>query len=175
MKTRSRLSLIGSILMVGATALPSFAQIIKRDYDFQTPVPLISRITIRDNIRNLPKSKLFTRCPDKTVLLEYAESSKYSIMICSDEKNTRQEKYWIQNAKNGSGKLTLTAFVYTTGAPFYKYGDEIFSILTDDDGIKPVKFNAYLERYNSKTKIGSAEALLYHYHRYYQDLTPSKK
>lgn len=145
---------------MGMNIFPALAQVThSEDYGFTTPIPSIGRVTIRDNIKNLPKSKIFASCPDNSNLIEFAESTTKQVIICSAENDFKKEKYWIQRNKNSDGFFTLIASFDARGVPYYKRGATTYAIYID--GVKPSRLNAYLYQ-NSK-----GEALLYHYSIYY--------
>jgi hypothetical protein len=171
MKKRSIFSLIMS-LTLGVGSLPTSAQEIQRDYAPTTPLPNIGRTTIRDNIRNLPTRRIFTQCPSNSIILEFAESKNYLVIICSQENDRNVPKYWIQRPKNGGSDLRINV-TFDEGMALYERGEYSYSIYSD--GIRPERLNAYLQRYNRNFQKGFGEALLYHYNRRYQDFNRSTR
>lgn len=127
------------------------------DYGSTTPIPKIGRVTIRRHIRDLPRNQIFAQCPTNTRLVEFAESTNYSVMICSDDNKLNNRKYWIQRHKATGRELRLTASYDIRGVPYYPNGSEEYYIYTD--GARPERMNAYLSG-------DSYEALLYHYNRF---------
>lgn len=171
MKKRFIFSLIMSFTF-GVSSLPTSAQEIQRDYAPTTPLPNIGRTTIRDNIRNLPTRRIFTQCPSNSIILEFAESKNYLVIICSQENDRNVPKYWIQRPNNGRSDLIINVS-FDEGIALYKRGEYSYSIYSD--GIRPERLNVYLERYNRNFQKGFGEALLYHYNRKYQDFYRSTR
>lgn len=167
MKGRSIFSLIMSLTILSVSSLPISAQEIKKHYEATTPLPGIGRVTIRDNIRNLPTNRIFRKCPSNSMIIEFAESKSYLVIICSDENDHNLPKYWIERRKNGGSDLIVNASSNTNEPATYKRGEYSYWIYSD--GIHPEKMNAYLQRYNRNTQRGSAEALLFYYNRGYKD------
>ncbi|WP_374790837.1 hypothetical protein [Aerosakkonema funiforme] len=150
-------------IIFGIKSLPNLAQEMQYDYAPNTRIPAIGRVTIRDNIRNLPANKRFTRCPSNSNLIEFAESTNYLVMICSDERDRNRHKYWIQRSKHNRLILRLIASFDVRGVPDYPNGQYTYYIYADGGG----RINAYLERCN-QTRRCVSEALFYHYSRWYE-------
>ncbi len=153
---------LGLVLAVGLQ-LPAIAFDIKRDYEFSTPLPQTGQVTIRQSLGALPATKLFQRCPGNSRLQEFAESTRYLVIVCRDTRNNLK-KYWIQQEKKTGKILRLTAQDQPNSQPSgWAKGNEQFFLYADGRG----RINAYLEVYNMKNQTGWAEALLYHYSQFY--------
>ena len=165
MKVQVGLSFISGLVLLMIGAMGAQAEDFKRDYTFSAPLPHTRRVTIRKVIQALPVSQLFDRCPVQSRLEEFAESTSFLVMVCRDDRNALK-KFWIQKAKK-SGKITrLTAEDKPNSQPSrWTIGD--YSVAIYADGRNPEKLNAYLESYNTQTKQGRAEALIYHYSQFY--------
>ena len=112
-----------------------------------------------------PASQRFDRCPAQSHLEQFAESTSFLVMVCRDDRDNLK-KFWIQKAKK-SGKITrLTAEDQPNSQPS-RWTSGAYSVAIYADGRNPEKLNAYLESYNTQTKQGRAEALIYHYSRFY--------
>ncbi len=157
------ITVFGMVLVASYQPMAIAQDLLKRDYGFSIPLPQTGKVTIRKPITNLPAKSLFESCPIKSDLQDFAESTSFLVMICRDRQNDLQ-KHWIQKNKK-SGKISrLTALDLPRSQPVpWKVGDYNLSIYADGLG----QINAYLESYNPKTKLGRAEALLYHYSKYY--------
>jgi hypothetical protein len=141
-----------------ATAADSSMQ---RDYDFSTPIPSTGKVTVRDSIRNLDTSRLITNCPSDSAPYAFAESTHYRIQVCSQEYDPWLPKYYIGQAKDGSGEMHLTSTNLDQARQLiFKNGDYTYIIYRD--GTRPETTNAYLEVYAPDGK-NSAEALWYLY------------
>lgn len=136
---------------------------IKRDYEYQTPLPQTGKVTIRLPIQDLPVASLFESCPKQSYLQEFAESTHFLVMVCRDQKNDLK-KYWLQKTKKTGKILRLTAQDQPYSQPsLWKSGDYQVNLYADGIG----QGNAYVESYNMKTEQGRGEALLYHYSKFY--------
>ncbi|HEY9908306.1 MAG TPA: hypothetical protein V6D18_11965 [Thermosynechococcaceae cyanobacterium] len=164
MKIRSRLAVISGVMLLAFCASGARAEGFQHDYAFSSPLPQTGRLTIRRPLRALPANQLFARCPAASRLEEFAESTNFLVMVCRDNRNALQ-KFWIQKAKK-TGKITrLTAQDKPQSQPSpWTSGDYSVSIYAD--GARPEKLNAYLESYNTRTKQGRAEALIYYYSKF---------
>jgi hypothetical protein len=152
-----------SATLAGLTPLAAIAQTIQRDYDFSTPIPETGKVTIRLPMKQIPSDRPFTVCPPQTVLLDFAESSRSLLMICSDEQDKTYGKYWIQRMAGRRTYLRLTAPPRPDRShPGFKQGRETEYFLYADSA-RPGQNNAYLEVYDRRTGKGTGEALLYHY------------
>ena len=163
MKLRHCFSLIlGAAILLGAQS-QAIAFDLKRDYEFSTPLPQTGRVTIRKSIQALPATKLFERCPDNSRLEQFAESTHFLVVVCRDKRN-QLKKYWVQREKKTGKTLRLTAQDEPQSQPSgWASGDNQFFLYADGRG----RINAYLEVYNLKKQTGWAEALLYHYDKFY--------
>ncbi|MEB3295465.1 MAG: hypothetical protein VKJ24_20110 [Synechococcales bacterium] len=142
---------------------PAIAQTIHRDYDFTIPIPETGKVTIRLPMQKIPSDRPFTVCPPNTALLDFAESSRSLLMICSDEQDKTYGKYWIQRVVGRRTYIRLTAPPKPNGQhPGFKQGRETEYFLYADSA-RPEQHNAYLEIYDRRTGQGKGEALLYHY------------
>jgi hypothetical protein len=167
MSIKNCLSLIlGAAIFVSyhplvAIAEPSF----QRDYDYKTPLPQTGRVTIRRLLEDLPAENLFEKCPTRSKLQDFAESSNVLVMICRDQVNTLQ-KYWIQKDKRTEEIVRLKALDEPRmESVLFQNGDNSLYLYGDGLGL----INAYLESYNEQTKQGIGEALLYHYNEFYTE------
>jgi hypothetical protein len=148
-----------SFALIGTVIPPSFAQTFKRDHEFKQPLPQTKQVTIRQPLQALPSDRLFTKCPKNSQLAEFAESNNFLVMICRD---LGLKKYWVQQTKKTGKILQLTTQDRPRSQPSaWQSGDYQVSIYADSRDPKSV--NAYLESYNTKTKQGRAEAIIYHY------------
>jgi hypothetical protein len=153
-----------TLLTLGCAS--ALAQEIRRDYPFDRPIPATGRVTQRLSITQLPSTKLFANCPSSTKLVEYAESSHFQVMICADNKASRNLKYWMQKSKKTNKLTQIAARPDPTGPEvLWKSGD--YRVMIYADGARPNTVNAYLESFNRKTRRGLGEALLYHYSLFY--------
>lgn len=162
MQTNLFLNVIfGTLLVASYQPLAIAQESFKRDYEFSTPISKTGKVTIRKPIQDLPAKSIFTSCPSKSSLQDFAESSSFLVMICRDQKNKAQ-KYWIQKNKKTGSILRLTAKDLPNSQPaLWRSGD--YQVYIYHDGRNPELINAYLESYNTKTKQGRGEALLYYY------------
>jgi hypothetical protein len=167
MKTQPKpwFPLVSSLLLL--TAFPGLAQAgeMKRDYEFSTPLPQTKRVTIRRPIAALPANQRFDRCPAQSRLEEFAESTSFLVMVCRDDRNN-MKRFWIQKAKK-TGAITKLTWLMERGDPYRGWTSGDYSVSIYADGRNPEKLNAYLESFNTRTKQGKAEALIYHYSRVY--------
>jgi hypothetical protein len=170
MKTKNCSDLIlgtvfGTLLVASYQPSAIADSVFKRDYDFSTPIPATGKVTIRKPIQDLPAKSLFAACPAKSNLQEFAESTSFLVMICRDRKNELQ-KYWIQKNKKTGSVVRLISWDFPNSQPSaWKNGNYQVSLYRD--GRNPELINAYVESYNSKTKLGKAEALLYYYSKFH--------
>ncbi|MDX2256325.1 MAG: hypothetical protein NW214_12485 [Pseudanabaenaceae cyanobacterium bins.39] len=161
-----RLNLFHMIFSYGLLVMPSMAIAVEvnRDYEYQTPIPAIKQVTIRKPLSALPRQKLFAPCLGQSTLTEFAESTNFLVMVCRDRLNPSQ-KFWIQKNKVTGRIISLKAEDKPRSQPVpWESGNYTFSLYADGVG----RGNAYLEIYNTKTKIMVGEALLYHYDNYYR-------
>ncbi|PZV18953.1 MAG: hypothetical protein DCF20_02585 [Pseudanabaena sp.] len=157
--------ILGALIVASYQPLAIADEVFKRDYGFSTPIPATGKVTIRKPIKDLPAKSLFAICPAKSSLQDFAESTSFLVMICRDKKNELQ-KYWIQKNKKTGSVLRLTALDLPNSQPSaWTSGDYQVNIYRD--GRNPQLINAYLESYNTKTKQGRAEALLYYYSKFH--------
>jgi len=129
------------------------------DYGYREPIPVICRVTVRQNLRYLNRNRLFASCPNSTNLYAFAESTNYVVMVCSNE-SISNAKYWIQMSKIDRKILSFTALYDVRGVPYWQNGNS--SLFLYSDGIRCG--NAYL------TMGEKSEAILYHYDKWYRSL-----
>lgn len=165
MKVQLGLSFISSLMLtIGATG--ALAEGLKRDYGFSDPLPQTGRVTVRKGIQALPKNQLFDRCPAQSRLEEFAESTNFLVMICRDDRNNLK-RFWIQKAKK-TGEITKLTWLMDRGDPYKGWTSGDYSVSLYTDGVRPAgRANAYVESFNTRTKQGKAEALIYYYGRIY--------
>ncbi len=166
MKTQNFWNIIvGAVVIASCQPLAAIAEIsMKRDYEYQTPLPQTGQVTIRKPIKDLPANKLFESCPLKSDLQDFAESTNFLIIVCRDRQDNLQ-KYWIQKAKKTGKILRLTVKDEPNSQPsLWKSGDYQLTIYADGIG----RGNAYFELFNMKKQKGRAEALIYHYDKFYR-------
>lgn len=155
------MGLLALIVIAGSAIAGDF----KRDYEPTAPLAQTGRLTIRKPIQVLPAKSLFDRCPAVSHLEEFAESTQFLIMVCRDDRNDLK-KYWIQKTRKTGKVLRLTARDAPQSQPSgWKNGG--YTVYLYSDGRQPEQLNAYVESYNTKTQQGQAEALLYHYSKFY--------
>jgi hypothetical protein len=165
MKAQHGFSFILGFMLITFCQPCAIASDFNRDYEFSTPLPQTGKVTIRQPIQALPAKSLFDRCPVKSHLEAFAESTHFLVMVCRDNSNDLK-KYWIQKTLKTGKVLRLTAEDKPHSQPAnWTHGDYSVSIYAD--GARPELTNAYLESYNTKTQQGRAEALLYHYSTFY--------
>ena len=169
MKIHRYLAAMSITMSAALTAIPippGFAQTIKRDYETSTPLPQTKQVTIRQPLQALPSDRLFAKCPDRSQLTEFAESNNFLVMVCREGGDRGLTKHWLQKSKKTGKQMQLKAQDRPNSQPSaWKSGDYEVSIYSD--GARPNLINAYLESYNTKTKQGRSEALIYHYATYY--------
>jgi hypothetical protein len=153
-------------ILVAISIPPGFTQTIKRDYEASTPLPQTKQLTIRQPLKELPSDRLFAKCPANSQLTEFAESNNFLVMVCREGGDRGLTKHWLQKSKKTGKQTQLKAQDRPNSQPStWKSGDYEASI--NSDGAKPNLVNAYLESYNTKTKQGRSEALIYHYAKSY--------
>jgi hypothetical protein len=162
-----------STALIATAILPGFAQTIKRDYETSTPLPQTKLVTIRQPLKALPSDRLFAKCPANSQLTEFAESNNFLVMVCREGGDRGLTKHWLQKSKKTGKQTQLKAQDQPNSQPSaWKSGD--FEVSIYADGAKPTLINAYLESYNTKTKQGRSEALIYHYSTYYDQAAKKK-
>jgi hypothetical protein len=148
--------------LIATTISPGFAQTTKRDYEFSTPLSQTKRLTIRQPLQALPSDRLFAQCPSKSQLTEFAESTTFVVMVCREGGDRGLTKHWLQKNKKTGKQMQLTVQDQPNSQPSnWQSGD--YQVYIYADGRNPNSINAYLESYNTKTKLIRAEALIYHY------------
>ncbi|NJR65089.1 MAG: hypothetical protein HC772_06850 [Leptolyngbyaceae cyanobacterium CRU_2_3] len=134
---------------------------IDRDYDFSTPIASTGKLTVRERIRTVDTDKLIASCPTDTAPYALAESTHYRVQICSGEYDPQLPKYYIGQAKDGSGELRITSADLDEARQLvFKNGDYTYTLYRDS--ARPEQNNAYLEIYMPNGK-SYAEALFYLY------------
>lgn len=136
---------------------------IQRDYATTTPLPATDQVTIRRDIRMLDHNQLIADCPTDTAPYAFAESTNYFIQICSAEFDPWLPKYYIGQAKDGSGILRITNTDLTTARQLI-FRNDGYTYTLHHNGARPDLTNAYLEVY-TPDGTGYGEALLYLYER----------
>jgi hypothetical protein len=134
---------------------------IKRDYAPTTPIDETGKVTVRDRIRFLETDRLIADCPTDTAPFALAESTNYRIQICSEEYDPQLPKYYIGQAKDGSGELRITSANLDEARQLIFKNDDYTYVLYQD-GARPEQTNAYLEVYEPNGE-SYAEALFYLY------------
>lgn len=133
----------------------------QRDYDVTTPLPSTGQVTIRGSIRTIQPDQLIADCPTDSAPYALAESTNYRVQICSEEYDPWLPKYYIGQAKDGSGELRITS-ADQRAAQQLIFENAGYTYVIYRDGARPEQMNAYLEVY-SPTGQGYAEALWYLY------------
>lgn len=134
---------------------------IRRDYAATAPLPSTGQVTIRNSIRNLDLSQLIAECPPDSAPYAFAESTNYRVQICSQEYDPWQPKYYIGQAKDGSGELRITSSNPETARQLiFEHSGYTYAIYRD--GARPELLNAYLQVFTPSGE-NYAEALLYLY------------
>jgi hypothetical protein len=161
MKIRYIFSFASSLALFAAFQSSAIAGEIIRDYEFSTPLPQTGKVTVRQPIESLPLKSLFDRCPTKSHLEAFAQSTHFLVMVCRDDVNDLK-KYWIQKSiKNGKVRK-ITAQDLPNSQPV-AWQSEDYAVSIYADSARPELSNAYIESFNTKTQKGRAEALLYYY------------
>jgi len=90
--------------------------------------------------------------------------ANFLVIVCRDRRDNLQ-KYWIQKTKKTGKILRLTTKDEPNSQPsLWKNGDYQVTIYADGIG----RGNAYFESFNMKKQNGRAEALIYHYDKFYR-------
>lgn len=134
---------------------------LQQDYAPTTPLPATGKVTIRDHIRNLDPERLITNCPADSAPYAFAESTHYRVQICSEEYDPWLPKYYLGQAKDGSGEIRITnSNVAEARQLIFKSSGYTYVLYRD--AAQPEQVNAYLQVF---TPDGDsyAEALLYFY------------
>lgn len=134
---------------------------IERDYGSTTPISTTGKMTVRDQIRSVDIDKLITLCPTDSAPYALAESTHYRVQICSEEYDPKLPKYYIGQAKDGSGELRITSRNLDEARQLVFKNDDYTYVLYRD-GARPDQSNAYLEVYTPNGE-SYAEALFYLY------------
>ncbi|MBF2076290.1 MAG: hypothetical protein IGS50_21380 [Synechococcales cyanobacterium C42_A2020_086] len=134
---------------------------VQRDYAPTTPLPQTGTITVRGHIHTLDLNRLIAECPADSGPYALAESTHYTVQICSAEYDPWQPKYYIGQAKDGSGELRITSNNPEEARQLI-FRHEGYTYILARDGAPSGQSNAYLEVYDPSGN-GSAEALLYLY------------
>ncbi len=135
----------------------------QQDYAATIPLPSTGNVTVRDDIRKLDPSRLLTNCPPDTAPYAFAESTHYQVQICSQEYDPWLPKYYIGQAKDGSGEIRITSNSPDEARQLiFRHEGYTYNIYRDS--AHPEASNAYLQVMSPSGK-GYAEALLYLYER----------
>jgi hypothetical protein len=134
---------------------------LQQDYEPTTPLPETGRLTIRDHIRNLDPARLITNCPTDSAPYAFAESTNYRVQICSGEYDPWLPKYYLGQAKDGSGEIHITN---SNGAEAQQliFKSAGYTYVLYRDAAQSEQVNAYLQVFTPNGE-GYAEALLYFY------------
>ena len=133
----------------------------ERDYGLTAPIAATGKVTERDRIRYVDADRLFTPCPTDTAPYALAESTHYRIQVCSEEFDPQLPKYYIGQAKDGSGEMRITSTNLDEARQLiFKHAD--YTYVLAQDSARPEQTNAYLEVYAPNGQ-NSAEALFYLY------------
>lgn len=163
--TAARLPIVkpaqSSTLLAQEPAVGATDPSIQKDYAATVPLPSTGRVTIRDSIRNLDLSQLIAECPADSAPYAFAESTNYRVQICSQEYDPWLPKYYIGQAKDGSGELRITSSDLDEARQLI-FRHEGYTYIIYRDGARPEQVNAYLEVYTPNGE-NYAEALLYLY------------
>jgi hypothetical protein len=134
---------------------------IERDYALTAPIATTGKITERDRIRYVDADRLITPCPTDTAPYALAESTHYRIQICSEEYDPQMPKYYIGQAKDGSGEMRITSSNLDEARQLV-FKNANYTYVLYQDGARSDQTNAYLEVYAPDGK-SYAEALFYLY------------
>jgi hypothetical protein len=134
-----------------------------RDYAPLTPIPDIGSVTVRGTLDAAPERLAFEDCPPDTSPYAMAESTSYGIQVCSTETDPGLPKYFVAQAKDGSGVIRVTNQEELSARQLIFKGDRYWYILYRD-GARPEIMNAYLEIYTPEGRT-YAEALWSIYER----------
>lgn len=132
-----------------------------RDYEPTTPLPDTGKVTVRNDIRNLDPDRLITDCPADSAPYAFAESTHYRVQICSQEYDPWQPKYYLGQAKDGSGELRITSSDPAEARQLIFESDG-YTYILDRDAARLEQANAYLQVF-TPTGDSYSEALLYLY------------
>jgi hypothetical protein len=147
--------------MPQAVAQTNSPSALRQDYATTAPLPSTGRVTIRDDIRNLDTKRLIATCPPDSAPYAFAESTNYQIQICSQEYDPWLPKYYIGQAKDGSGEMRITSTNPDEARQLiFKHQGYTYSLYRDT--AHPESSNAYLQVFTPNGE-GYAEALLYLY------------
>jgi hypothetical protein len=128
-------------------------------------------VTDYQDIRNFDSRKQFTPCPTDTILLRFAETTKYKVQICSQEGDLSLPGYYMGQGKNGGGNLKFKIRdqqAAQTGV--YKHEDYSYILYTD--GLHRDGFRPKLQVYGPKAKLLLEEQLLSLYDKDYHPIKP---
>lgn len=133
----------------------------ERDYAPTAPLPATGQVTVRGSIREIDTDRMIAECPTDSAPYAFAESTNYFIQICSAEFDPWLPKYYMSQAKDGSGGLELTNPNPDTARQLiFPNGD--YTYILYRDSARPEQTNAYLEVYSPDGSV-QAEALIYFY------------
>jgi hypothetical protein len=134
---------------------------IQQDYAPTTPLPETGKVTIRGHIRTLDPDRLIADCPVDSAPYAFAESTHYRVQICSEEYDPWLPKYYLGQAKDGSGEIRITnSNVAEARQLIFKSGGYTYVLYRD--ATRPEEVNAYLQVFTPDGD-GYSEALLYFY------------
>ena len=147
--------------LAGQDELAEQGGIQQQDYAPTMPLPETGRVTIRDHIQNLDANRLITECPADSAPYAFAESTHYRVQICSAEYDPWMPKYYMGQAKDGSGELRITSSDPAEARQLI-FKSEGYTYILYRDAARPEQVNAYLQVFTPNGD-SYAEALLYFY------------
>ena len=134
---------------------------VQRDFSPTTPLPATGQVTVRGNIRDVEADRMIAECPADSAPYAFAESTNYLVQICSAEYDPWLPKYYMSQAKDGSGTLELTNSDPNTARQLI-FSNNDYTYTLYRDSARPNQTNAYLE-VRTPDGVTHAEALLYFY------------
>jgi hypothetical protein len=135
--------------------------------------PVTKKLPVTDyqDIRNFDLNQQFAPCPTDTVLLRFAESTKYKVQICSQEGDLNLPGYYMGHSKNGSGNLKFK-IKDKQAAQQGVYKHEDYSYILYTDGLHRDGFRPKLQVFGPKAKLLLEEQLLSLYDKDYRPIKP---
>lgn len=136
---------------------PTETTALQQDYASSQPIAATGQVTQRYGIQALDPAQLIADCPTDSAPYAFAESTNYRVQICSQEFDPWLPKYYIGQAKDGSGDLRITS-ANPDEARQLIFKAEGYTYVLYRDSARPEQNNAYLEVYTPNGD-GYAEAL----------------
>lgn len=136
---------------------PTETTALQQDYASSQPIAATGQVTQRYGIQALDPAQLIADCPTDSAPYAFAESTNYRVQICSQEFDPWLPKYYIGQAKDGSGDLRITS-ANPNEARQLIFKVEGYTYILYRDSARPEQNNAYLEVYTPNGG-GYAEAL----------------